>query len=355
MTTAPTTHHILLAEDNDFNQEIVVELLNEAGYAVTATNNGQETLKELYAKPNDFYQLILMDLEMPVLDGHQATIEIRKNPQFEHIPIIAMTAHTQENTKVRCAQEGMQDYISKPFDPTALYKIIHRWSNGIREQAFTTNNKVDVNNSDDEMPCFNFNTIDSQRGVQLSGNNISLYLQLLRRFQVSQTDTLFKLSDLEGVDFHTTEFKRMIHTLKGVSGTIGASQLADLIEEYEVSLDSVPDGQSPMTNANVYLLSISNLLRMSLDEIRQFFTSQGPAPIKTDAASSTPEELHFLVESLVKLLESASTDAIDYFDEHRLSFEQAFGHQHASLLSASINQYDFDQAISQLRSPGTDK
>lgn len=349
MTTVPTTHNILLAEDNDFNQEIVVELLTEAGYTVSAQNNGQELLKELRDKPDDFYHLILMDLEMPILDGHQTTVEIRKQHQFDQIPIIAMTAHTLESTKIRCAQEGMQDFISKPFNPTALYAIIHKWSRQTQEFSIDMTSGMDAS-INSFLSRFNFKTLDSNRGLQLSGNNIDLYLQLLERFRVSQVANLLHLSQVTETDLLTTEFKRMIHTLKGVSATIGGSQLANLIEEFEAYLATSSAQQISMTSANTYLVEIRNLLKLSIDEISQFFLLQNPTTTLIKPSSNNSIELPLLIESLIALLEAASTDAVDFFHKHETTFELAFEHQQFLLLTTNINQYDFDLAIKQLRS-----
>lgn len=349
MTTSPTTHNILLAEDNDFNQEIVVELLTEAGYTVSAQNNGQELLKELHGKPDDFYHLILMDLEMPVLDGHQATIEIRKHRQFDQIPIIAMTAHTLESTKSRCAQEGMQDFISKPFNPTALHTIIRKWTNDTLDYSSDITNSVDAS-VDTFLSRFHFKTLDSDRGLQLSGKNIDLYLQLLERFRISQVANLLHLSQITETDLRTTEFKRMIHTLKGVSATIGGSQLANLIEEFEAYLATSSAHQISMTTANTYLAAIQNLLKLSIDEISEFFLLKNSTTTFIKPISNNSIELPLLIESLISLLEAASTDAVDFFHKYETAFKLAFEHQQFSLLATNINQYDFDQAIRQLRS-----
>lgn len=327
-----------------------MELLTEAGYTVSAQNNGQELLKELHDKPDDFYHLILMDLEMPILDGHQATIEIRKHHQFDQIPIVAMTAHTLESTKLRCAQEGMQDFISKPFNPIALYAIIRKWSNETPDYSSDITDGIDAS-IDTFLSRFNFKTLDSNRGLQLSGNNIDLYLQLLERFRVSQVSNLMHLNQITEPDLSTTEFKRMIHTLKGVSATIGGSQLANLIEEFEACLPTLSTQQISMTTANAYLGSIRNLLKLSIDEISQFFLLQNPAttyikPVSNDQSMDLP----LLIESLIALLEAASTDAVDFFHKYETAFKLAFEHQQFSLLAANINQYDFDLAIKQLRS-----
>ncbi|MBC3872328.1 response regulator [Undibacterium flavidum] len=359
MTTVHTTHNILLAEDNDFNQEIVVDLLTEAGYRVTAKDNGKELLDELLTKTDDYYQLILMDLEMPVLDGHQATIAIRKESRFDQIPIIAMTAHTQEDTKIRCLQEGMQDFISKPFNPTELFAIINKWNSATPDRAPAISIAIDDEQSahrdhSEQSLQFHFNTIDSQRGLQLSGNNIALYLQLLKRFQTSQVNNLIILKAVKESDLQTLEFKRMIHTLKGVSATIGGTQLANIIEGFEAYLNAANAQAMSMTTANTYLQAIADLLSLSITEIQLYFAKLNPVIVETTSAADQTKEIPMiidgLIEALISLLEASSSDAIDFFHQHASAFQRAFTHQDYAQLSACIDQYEFEQAISHLRS-----
>jgi signal transduction histidine kinase len=118
---------VLLAEDNDINQQIVVELLSVVGVQVDVTANGRETLDRLQAAGAQTYQLLLMDLEMPEMDGHEATLLIRQDARFAQLPIIALTAHAPTEVSEQCMQEGMQDLLGKPIKPAQLYGMLERW------------------------------------------------------------------------------------------------------------------------------------------------------------------------------------------------------------------------------------
>lgn len=118
---------ILLVEDNELNQLVAVELLKESGVAVDIADNGAIAV-ELAAKNG--YDLILMDMQMPVLDGLQATRQIRERGRCMHVPIVAMTANTQEQDRNRCREIGMNDYLAKPFEPEALQEILLKWASG---------------------------------------------------------------------------------------------------------------------------------------------------------------------------------------------------------------------------------
>jgi CheY-like chemotaxis protein len=117
--------HILLAEDNPINLKLAMHILEKAGYHLTVANNGQEAVAIFMANPDQF-DLIFMDVQMPVLDGKEATIEIRKKG-FSDIPIIAMTAEVMKGDRERCLKIGMNDYISKPIKRSEVYQMVKKW------------------------------------------------------------------------------------------------------------------------------------------------------------------------------------------------------------------------------------
>ncbi|MEN9865128.1 MAG: hypothetical protein RL748_718, partial [Pseudomonadota bacterium] len=123
----PASVHVLVAEDNDINQEIAVELLAEQGMLVDIAIDGQHVLNKLRAVQAPPYRIIFMDLEMPVLDGLSTTRLIRQDARFNHIPIIAMTAHVLADMQQQCLADGMQDYLAKPINPQRVAEILQRW------------------------------------------------------------------------------------------------------------------------------------------------------------------------------------------------------------------------------------
>jgi PAS domain S-box-containing protein len=124
-----TGGRVLLVEDNDINQEIARELLSAAGVAVEIANDGKVALEKLHAADPNHFSLMLMDLEMPTMDGHATTIAIRSDARYDSLPIVAMTAHALAEIRDRCLQEGMQDYLTKPINPEHLYTTLGRWMN----------------------------------------------------------------------------------------------------------------------------------------------------------------------------------------------------------------------------------
>ncbi len=118
--------HLLLVEDNHINQLIATELLRNVGYTLDIANNGQEALDMLENHP---YDLVLMDIQMPIMDGLTASMAIRNNPKFAHLPIVAMSAHAMTGDKEKSLQHGMNDHITKPISPDILYQTLDYWLN----------------------------------------------------------------------------------------------------------------------------------------------------------------------------------------------------------------------------------
>ena len=118
---------VLLVEDNDFNRQIGLELLSMLGLCVTLAEDGQQALELLLGQGPGAFQLVLMDLEMPVLDGQAATLALRQDARFAQLPVVAMTAHATHEMRERCLRIGMQDYVSKPMEPGRLRQVLARW------------------------------------------------------------------------------------------------------------------------------------------------------------------------------------------------------------------------------------
>src|SRR5262249_30227850 len=108
---------VLLAEDNEINQQVAVELMEGVGVAVDVANNGREAVERLEAADTAPYDVVLMDVQMPEMDGYQATARIRAQVRFASLPIVAMTAHATVEERQRCVAAGMVDHVSKPIDP----------------------------------------------------------------------------------------------------------------------------------------------------------------------------------------------------------------------------------------------
>ena len=225
---------VLLTEDNEINQQIAVELLEGAGASVHVANNGREAVEFLFNGPQPPpVDVVLMDLQMPEMDGHQATMKIRSDPRFADLPVLAMTAHATLEERQRCLAEGMNDHISKPIDPVLLFDTVARYYRRGRDSAETdvpASTKPKPLDAPDELPvCAG---LDTQDGLTRLAGNRKLYLKLLRQFTEQQGTVPAQIgAALAQGDPNLAE--RLAHTLKGVAGNLGAKPVQTAADELE--------------------------------------------------------------------------------------------------------------------------
>ncbi len=227
--------HILLVEDNEINQQVATELLESEGLIVTVANNGRQALEQIeQTLSNPVYDLVLMDLQMPEMDGYTATRKIRESVKCP-VPIVAITAHAMAGEREKCLAAGMNDYVSKPIDPEQLFSVLGKWiqpenSGGA---ALLPNEKKEGHEEiylPEDLPEF-----DISMGLKRLAGNKRLYLSLLRKFKdrYKTVDQLiraaFKPSD-KAACLNT------LHTLKGLAGNLGAERLAKSAATLEASI-----------------------------------------------------------------------------------------------------------------------
>ena len=220
--------NILLVEDNEINQQVAQELLENFGLTVDIASHGIEALEKI---PDGKYDLIFMDIQMPEMDGLEATIKIRQQG-FLDIPIIAMTAYTLSGDYEKSRQAGMNDHISKPIDPEQLYNKLDHWlKQGISQ---TLIQQPKANSEYVQFPNYSEH-IDYTWGLQRVGGNRKLFKKLLNDFYLNhgQDDERIRQAIEEQ---RLGEAKRLIHTINGISGTIGAKSLEKSAQALEKSL-----------------------------------------------------------------------------------------------------------------------
>jgi len=209
---------LLLVEDDDINQEVARQLLSNLGIQVTVAGDGQQALDVLNAGGE--FDGVLMDVHMPVLDGYEATRAIRRNPAWQTLPVIAMTANAMASDRERCLTVGMNDHIPKPIDPDVLVSTLLRWMEGHGGRLL-----IDAApQAAPAVPLPFMEGVDVTEGVWRTGGNVSQYLTLLGRFRQNQRHAIAEITaSLHGGD--REEALRRAHTLKGLGGSLGAREL----------------------------------------------------------------------------------------------------------------------------------
>jgi PAS domain S-box-containing protein len=209
--------HLLLVEDNAFNQELAVDLLGNAGVIVTVAGNGKEAL-ELLAENR--FDGVLMDCQMPVMDGYATTLAIRQKAEFADLPVIAMTANAMVGDREKALAVGMNDHVAKPIDVDELFCTLARWVHpvpgGLRPAAAPA-----ISDPDSEMMTGTYPGIDTTAGRHHTKGDDALYRHLLEMFLVAERDFVAQFRAANASDDPIVA-ARLAHDLKSLAATIGA-------------------------------------------------------------------------------------------------------------------------------------
>jgi PAS domain S-box-containing protein len=336
---------ILLTEDNELNQEVATGLLECGSFDLDIANNGQEAL-DMVAIKN--YDLVLMDMQMPVMDGITATIAIRKNATFNELPIIAMTANARLEDKEKCLNAGMQDHISKPIDPEELFRALLKWikPNQVVQSVESTQNDEDqmpVENSTPEVNLGNILTIenlDIELGLQRVLGNKTLYLNILRKY-VTNADTVVEeiRTALNDGDKQTAE--RLAHTIKGINGNIGAT----LLQQQAAELESLIRNNEELANIEPKLAAFSQMLNDMATCIKNGLPSQEPHITKAVDMSKAPD----VIKQLTDLLEADNSKAGAVIEDNLDLLRFVLGTKAFAKIDRAVKQFDLDEALEFLK------
>jgi two-component system sensor histidine kinase/response regulator len=326
---------VLLVEDNAINQQIAVELLEGVGVSIDVANNGREALNMLLADGGDTrYDLVLMDLQMPEMDGYQATTHIRATPSLAGLPILAMTAHATAEERDRCLAAGMRGHIAKPVDPELLYRTLLQFHRS--GQAARASKSVERFSHSAALP--QIAGLDVADGLNRVAGNVKLYRSLLAQFADQQVDTVSAIRvSLAREDFASAE--RLMHTLKGVSGNLGAKVLSGLAAELERSLR---DRNARSLEAG--LSGIAPELARLMEAIRNFLAAgTTDAPLRTSISDSL--ETVTLLRHLKQMLADDDGAALDYLLEARDRIGGVISETDLGSLHKAVADFDFPAAL----------
>ena len=331
---------VLLVEDNEVNQQICVELLSSVAVRVTVAKNGAEALRLLEGPGEEAdgddgplpFDLVLMDLNMPVLDGWETTRHLRCTPRFNDLPVLAMTAHALVEERDRCLALGMQDHLTKPIEPARLYAALAHWGQRTVGAADTPPAGARPGTGAETTPPPS--GLDLDGGLRRTAGNVGLYHRLLSSLANTQADAAERVAAaLRERDDQAA--RQITHTVKGVAANLGATALAEAASRLDNTLQT---GQPSGDDLDLFRQTLAETVAL----IRDLPTTGRPL-----AEAAIPGSAD-LVERLRDLLQAGDGEAIDLVQAHRASLQRLLGAASFQAMESELERVAFEAAAAVL-------
>jgi PAS domain S-box-containing protein len=336
---------VLLVEDNEINCEVALELLSDAGINVTVAYDGKQGVEAVRAAADtgQQYDAVLMDCQMPVLDGYEATRLLRGEVRFADLPIIAMTANAMAGDREKCLAAGMNDHVTKPIEIQKLFTTLARWTHQPIAPAiasFTGPEDISTKESTEDNEL-TLPGVDVALGLSRVNGNRALYRRILTKFREGQTGIVeeIRIAQQAGDSELAT---RLAHTLKGVAGNIGAQELFTAAADVEQSLKERPEADIEVLLAHVSsrLMPILSAIASMDDTVRvETTSSDSQSTAKLDRAVVEP-----LLKELEVLLQRSNTGASAVIEKLKPLLRDTDSGAVLAKMAKAIGDYDFDAA-----------
>ncbi|MBF0202716.1 MAG: response regulator [Desulfamplus sp.] len=341
---------ILLVEDNSLNQQVAMEILADAELIVDIAENGQEAI---YAIDKNTYDLILMDVQMPVMGGYEATQLIRKDERFANLPIIAMTAHAMNGIRDECIEVGMNDYVSKPVDPGQLLSILRQWIKPVvRNKSVNYEDARDKNEEitkpdesrkqiDVDLPE-RLTGIDMKSGLSRVSGNRRLYRQLLLDFARNYSSVTEEIRNLIGTDELKTA-ERIAHTVKGSAGNLAVNGVYAAAGELEKSIT--------VKDAGAYEKLLNNLdreLQPVLESIKGITPERKEKKLREDTLLD-PTRIALILVKMAEFIKQNNIEVETSLEYLKESIGGSSFREEMVDLENCIGAFDFVNALIPLR------
>ena len=335
---------ILLVEDNKINQQIAQEILQQMGLEVDIAANGLQALEVLEEVE---YDVVLMDVQMPMMDGYEATRKIRSNLRWANLPVIAMTAHAMSEDREKSLQAGMNDQVTKPINPDELLAAMAKWIKTSSWPTSGTSKLYREGDNADDLPWPDMPGIMLADGLARLGGNRKLYKKLLLQFRASNVDTLDNIKTaLSKGDDKTAG--RLAHTVKGVAANIGADQLAAVGAELATALI-----QGSIAGNDVLFAKFSVYLTIVTDGIRAFeeaFASEPKLNVQDKVITDVDADIvRPILINLAQMLERGSMKSVKQLTVLEIHLNNTKVEKQFQQLKKDVDMFDMDGALGKLK------
>jgi signal transduction histidine kinase/CheY-like chemotaxis protein len=328
---------VLLVDDNTINQEVGVGLLETAGLAVDVASNGEQAVRMV---GEHAYDVVLMDMQMPVMDGLAATKAIRSHSQFLNLPIVAMTANAMATDRENCLEAGMNDHIAKPIDPDQLFTTLARWVRPRTQEAPKPQESVLSSGRAVVLPPVN--GLDQEGALKRVAGNKELLRDLLAQFVAKEAGAAEEVSAaLQSGDRQLAE--RLVHTVKGVAANIGIVSVSAAAAKLEKAIREEDGAVWPsLEEFRMILAGQINAIQQGLRQVTP------PEPSFQPRVRFNAQEASALVEKLKVLLEASDGEASEVFLVLAGALVGTVDKPRLDALGTAISEFNFEGALKKL-------
>jgi two-component system sensor histidine kinase/response regulator len=330
---------VLLVEDNELNQEVAIDLLTDMGLNVEVANNGQEALHKLSQRS---YQAVLMDMQMPIMDGLTATRHIRSHQQFDSLPIIAMTANAMPQDREKCFAVGMNDFVTKPIDPPQLLTALLKWiepQNTSERPVAQKHTSIFQRDETEDILLPSIEGLDYEQGLKPVLGHRKNYLKMLKRYLENQKNVPTQIDQALKEDDYL-EAGRLAHSAKGTSGNIGAISLQKIAGDLEQLIFDKKDLIIIQTKWFEFEQTHSAIMSAIAKLVKN------ADALQNEISLEMPQDKQIeILHNFESMLNAYDGEAIEFFEDHILVFKSALNEAEFKKIELFMKQLDFESAL----------
>jgi len=345
---------ILLAEDNRINQNVARELLESIGIIVEIANNGQEAVHILRDRGEEF-DAVLMDVQMPVMDGFQATKAIRANPVLTDLPVIAVTAHAMQGDREKCMQIGMNDYVAKPITPELLFSVLTRWTRPDQVETVYHEKAAAFQLADgaSEIPE-SLPGVHIESGVARMAGNVKAYIRMLSDLLEFGSNVIERLPGINKAN--TLDAIKEVHTLKGTAANLSAHRLQDASLKLELFLKGIHGRREQMEPIDSEAISVQcedyiqqirdslSVLARAVSELEALCGDARGGDSGKELTDVDRKDLLIILSQLKCMIQEFDPMSEEFWIEKKSSFQGQGIDEEITRMENHLRNYNFERA-----------